>query len=718
MIPKEVERYIEKGWYILPLWGCREDGSCRCPEGEKCPNGMRGKHPIASLAPKGVHSATNDIKTVRYWFQKRPDAGVGLVTGQRNGFFVLDVDPRHGGWESLEKIERAYGPLPDTLRVKTGGGGKHFYFRLPKDRKIFSKQSALGAGLDVKGENSYVVAPPTRHTLGDRYEWENWETPIADPPQYLLDMLLSSDTATIALEGEIPEGERHNTLLHIAKQLAMSGISRQELQRRMKEIRDKRCQNASHPVDDKELNGIVEAAVRHALVHLPWNDIGNAQRFVLLQGEDVRHCYTTRTWYVWSQYYWKPDEAEAFRRLKETIEVLRSTPAHIEEEEKFRKFANGSGNRWRVEAAFSMAQTERYISVRPEDLDKDPFLLGCSNGVLDIRTRKLLSPDRNFLITRNTHIPYREDAKSPLWERFLEEACSGDKDQIKFLQIAAGYSLTGSTQEEKVFFIVGPAGTGKSTFVESLRAAMGDYATVVSANAFLASSREGGEPPRPQIAALPGVRLAISSEIPSGARLSSLFKSVGSGDVIRVRTLYSKPFEFKPQFKLWMTMNELPLVSSVRDTGVFRRVIVIEFKYKPPKPDPMLKWRLKTEEREAILAWAVEGARMWQEEGLQIPQRIQEATDDYRESQDPISDWLNESYEIGDGYVSATDVWESFQAYMHASGINPARVGVNSRKALAQILRERGFETELRWDPEAQKTHRMYKGLRKRKELY
>lgn len=143
-------KYAAKGWYVLP---CRPSG----------------KEP---LIPHGVLGATADEDTIRRWWEAWPTANVAIATGARSGIVALDVDPRHGGDESLAAITQRYGPLPATLTVLTGGGGRHFYFTHPGGN--VKNASGLGGwpGIDLRADGGYVLAPPSIHPSGQAYRWK------------------------------------------------------------------------------------------------------------------------------------------------------------------------------------------------------------------------------------------------------------------------------------------------------------------------------------------------------------------------------------------------------------------------------------------------------------------------------------------------------------------------------------------------------------------
>jgi len=130
-----------------------------------------GKHPRTE---HGLKDATIDEATIFGWWRRWPGANVGIVTGMASGLLVLDIDPRHGGVESLALLEREHGSLPETAEVSTGGGGRHILFLHPGFR--VKNRANMMPGVDVRGDDGYIVAPPSLHASGRRYEWRRlWE---------------------------------------------------------------------------------------------------------------------------------------------------------------------------------------------------------------------------------------------------------------------------------------------------------------------------------------------------------------------------------------------------------------------------------------------------------------------------------------------------------------------------------------------------------------
>jgi len=182
--------YACRGWPVLPLHGVAWAATgleCTCARGPVCAS--PGKHPLTG---RGLLEATTDVRAVLAWFERWPFANVGVRTGARPygaGFIALDVDPRHGGDDSLYAVEREHGELPATLTALTGGGGEHRFFLHPGEWVV--TRAELAPGVDVRGDGGYVVAPPSRHLSGQRYAWEGFDDApsCAAAPGWLLALL-------------------------------------------------------------------------------------------------------------------------------------------------------------------------------------------------------------------------------------------------------------------------------------------------------------------------------------------------------------------------------------------------------------------------------------------------------------------------------------------------------------------------------------------------
>src|SRR5262245_34398501 len=165
--------WARRGHRVFPLWWpVTHNGQTVCACGRLCGK-QAAKHPHGKLAPHGPNSATDDPDVIKRWFELAvPAANLAVCTDK---LVVIDIDPRHGGDESLGALEREHGEMPATWRSLTGGGGEHIIFACPEGAAIANVVAAnmqnppLGVGIDVRARCGYIVAPPSRHISGSAY---------------------------------------------------------------------------------------------------------------------------------------------------------------------------------------------------------------------------------------------------------------------------------------------------------------------------------------------------------------------------------------------------------------------------------------------------------------------------------------------------------------------------------------------------------------------
>ena len=253
--------YARQGWPVLPLHSIHA-GRCSC--GRDCGRAA-GKHP---RTPHGSSDASVDEAVIRAWWARWPDANIGVATGSTSGLLVLDVDPVHGGDESLEALVARHGSPPPTPTSLTGGGGRHLLFAHP-EFPVPSRCGALGPGLDVRGDGGYIVAPPSRHRSGRLYEWEASshpdELPLTSPPAWLAmgwrdaGQPAESSPAPV-LDDTIPEGRRNDTLASLAGTMRRRGMTSEEIHPALAVVNARRC---APPLAEAELRAIATSVGRY-----------------------------------------------------------------------------------------------------------------------------------------------------------------------------------------------------------------------------------------------------------------------------------------------------------------------------------------------------------------------------------------------------------------------------------------------------------------------
>jgi putative DNA primase/helicase len=230
-----------------------------------------------------------------------------------------------------------------------------------------------------------------------------------------------------------------------------------------------------------------------------------------------------------------------------------------------------------------------------------------------------------------------------MWEMFIESAIP-DAGARAYAQRFAGYCLTGLTSEEVFVFCRGPAGAGKSTYIEALRRTWGDYGTTADFSTFVATKKAGGGP-QEEIARLAGARLVTSVETRDGQRFAEgLVKLLTGGDTVAARRMYERTFEFVPQFKLLFGSN-YRLQADASDEGLWRRLRELPFPTARPRRedrDDTLKAVLTdpAQAGAAILAWAARGLADYLANRLGEPASVMQATAAYRREQEPLTDFV------------------------------------------------------------------------------
>lgn len=243
--------YAGRGWSVLPLEG-------------KIPRNRNG-----------LTSASTNVGQLGDWWRRWPDANVGIRTGAESGLVVLDVDPRHGGLLSLEKLKRQHGSLAPVPQVLTGSGGQHLYFAHP-GVEVRNSAGKVGDGLDIRGDGGYVVAPPSIHESGNPYKWLRVDG-LEAAPSWLLEASASTNGNTAAnIPDVIPEGQRRAAMLTVAGKLKRAGLSGDEILPTLQKMNE-RCRP---PLDEQELASVaypstIAAAAATAPAGIVWERLSD-----------------------------------------------------------------------------------------------------------------------------------------------------------------------------------------------------------------------------------------------------------------------------------------------------------------------------------------------------------------------------------------------------------------------------------------------------------
>ena len=316
-------------------------------------------------------------------------------------------------------------------------------------------------------------------------------------------------------------------------------------------------------------------------------------------------------------------------------------------------------------------EAEHYKPIMPDQLDKHINLLNAPNGIINLTSGELMPHNREKYLTKITNSEYADDYDAPLWGKFLNEIFNGDKELIRFLQKAVGYSLTGSTKEDCLFICYGGGRNGKGTFLNTLADILGGYAINIQPETIMAKTNYSNGPTS-DIARMMGARFVTVPEPNEGARLNEgLVKQMTGGDMLTACRKYEDEFEFKPEFKIWMMTNHKPKIYGT-DVGIWSRIRLIPFTVHIPdeKADRKLRQNLMRESP-GILKWAVDGCSLWQREGLGMPEAVRAATAEYKTEMDTFAAFLNECCVMCNEYTSKKILYEAYLRWAESNKEKP-----------------------------------------------
>ncbi|HDZ20866.1 hypothetical protein LCGC14_1143090 [marine sediment metagenome] len=399
-------------------------------------------------------------------------------------------------------------------------------------------------------------------------------------------------------------------------------------------------------------------------------DIGNGERFVAQHGEDVR-CVLKR-WHVYHNGVWPEDDKHVMERMaKATAISIRDEAEALEGKEALRMYAHArrSEARSRIDAMIMMARSEPGISITPNVLDRGTALLNVRNGVVDLRTGALREHRRTDLMTKQCPVAYDPNTSCPKWLEFLTKIMGGNAHLVTFLRRAIGYSLTGHIDERCMFIPWGSGRNGKTTFLETIATVTGGYAGSLRAETLMV---QRWDTIPSDVAALRGKRFVTITEAEENARLNEgLVKQITGGDTVKARFLYRELFEFQPEVKIWFATNHRPTIRGV-DRAIWDRIRLIPFvvRIEDPLPrrevDAMFKVELA-----GILRWAVLGAVQWFKDGLQEPDEVIQATEQYRTDSDILGMFLDDCCALScDWTTNSRDVFLAYLFWCENEGID------------------------------------------------
>lgn len=372
---------------------------------------------------------------------------------------------------------------------------------------------------------------------------------------------------------------------------------------------------------------------------------GNAKRLVAAHGKRLRYCKPLGLWLEWDGTRWRPDQTGAiWRWAKETVRALGHEAANTADDKHRRAvllWALKSEEKKVMGAMIELAWSEPGISIMPDELDREPWLLNTPTGTIDLKTGELRPHRQEDLITKITSVPFDPKADCPKWKKTLREIFADDDAMVAYVQRALGYSLTGVIREHALFLCHGTGRNGKNTVLDTVATILSDYATIANPRTFLTA---GQNDHLAMVADLMGRRFVPTDEVDEGEQLAeSMVKRLTGNKMLKARFMHKNPFEFPVLFKVWMLANSKPEIQG-QDEGIWSRIRLIPFEvyFPPEKRIKGLGDILLAKEGPGILKWLVDGCLEWQRIGLAEPDKVLNAVKEYRSEQNVLMDFLGQ----------------------------------------------------------------------------
>ncbi|HSV92423.1 MAG TPA: phage/plasmid primase, P4 family, partial [Desulfobacterales bacterium] len=700
------------GWGVLPLH-TPVGGVCDCRRPD-CSS--PGKHPRTK---NGLTDATIDTDQIEKWWTMWPHANVGIAVP--SGVVAVDVD----GPEGVSALDAGGYSLPETATVETGRGHHYLYQTSEK----LGPKAAILTKVDLRGVGSYLVAPPSLHYTGREYRWlRDPAEGLAEAPEWIGELVGGSrepDGHAPSIPELIVEGQRNTTLTSLAGSMRRRGASAEVILAALLEANRLQCRP---PLDEREIRtiamsigrkppgeeflrraderrfsdlddeqaalGVVDEDATLAQVgHLSRQSLA-AYHFVERKGAEVRFDHGRRIWLVWHGHRWRPDRDQEVRRLWLEVlgsryqEAVKITDSEMRDRTLAAITAAGATDE-AISAGLRITASMKPTATSGDAWDLDPWILGCENGLVDLRTGALRVGRPADMVSRSTKLDYDPRATCPRWDRFLQEVFAADEDLVGWFAMLIGASLVG-TSKELLAVHYGSGNNGKSVAFRTLgREVAGDYSVEIAVETLLNANRAAGAPTS-DLMRLRGARLAFTSEPERGAKFrGGTLKRLATIDLMTGRELHGRQEEWPPTHTLHLATNHLPAADDASE-GFWRRIALIPWAVRfakrgeagyGPFEDPGL-FAILAGEAPGILAWAVRGAVAYATVGTlhPLPASVARETAAYREDEDPLGGFLRE-WVVGQAGASTAGpkVYEQYLAWAESIGSKPMTAPVFGR---------------------------------------
>lgn len=500
-------------------------------------------------------------------------------------------------------------------------------------------------------------------------------------------------------DAPIAKGSRDNRMFQIACDMRRKdGLEEKEIYAKLSEVNRRRC---DPPLPDADIRRLAmqgakkpkgdQSEEEKAALSRQLSDTGNSQYFVALYGNEIRYTSEGKTWWVWNGTCWQKDHTSQVERyVKEFVNVLIKDALQEEDSDKkarLMKHATHTQHAQRIAAVISLARSEEAVAIRPEVFDRDPWLINCQNGIVNLKTGELREHDRAALMTKKVTARYDRQAKCPRFDAFLDRVLP-DEDLRAYVLRALGSCLVGEQRDQVVFMPFGTGKNGKSVLMALMSSLLDGYCKTAPRSTFIANKNDGGA--GNDIASIIGARFVFATESGEAKPLNEeQIKQLTGGDKVSARMLYQDFTEYKPGFKLWFAVNHRPVIKSV-GFAMWRRIHLVPFIVTISDEEQIhrdVMDRELMEEADGVFTRLVRACLQWQKDGLNPPAAVTEAVKEYQAEEDPLSEFMEVCAIVRDGQVwSKSAAYNAYRSFAETAGERAL-----SKKMFGVKLVDKGF---------------------------
>ena len=689
---------------------------------------------------RGFYVATANEEKIAMWRKLYRGCNWALRTGKASGCWVLDIDVKNDakGEESFYELLGDHKDFPNTLSVRTPSGGIHYYFEMEPGIRTLTNAGKFG-GIDVRADGGYVLIPPS--TLGGKaYEYFA-DTKIMRAPSWLKEALFpvqkKSKTPVERIEqddfraeslakyllnkyvAKAVKGNRNQTLMamlcqmrdnivpqNIAEEKALEFVTamadpaftRQEALSTARSVYRRAGREPSFVNLDVEFNIKTVRTLKN------FDQAGIAD-FILYRHQNIVYI-PEKSWAIFDEQkgYWKTENADS-----DISDIVVTELRNLADNENYK----GTQNLFKVtkkNVDDIMAFIKRKVIKPYSGFNASPNLINVKNGVVNLQTLELYKHAPCYYFDYVLDVNFDPNSDQTAWNKFLRESLeNADKDeggvyQLELLQLAAGYSMTGETCEECLFYIYGKTRSGKSTFINTINEILGPLGGTIQMSALM-QKRYVTDTQNFELASLVNKNFVVSSETDRDTYLDSAkIKSLTGRDTIKCAFKFHDPFQAKVKFKIWLTSNN-EITVDASDEAVWGRFRTFSFPYsKLDNGDINLKENLM-KHKDGIFFWLCLGAHVWYSmkergERLPVPNSMKSYLASRKDELDMLGEFLcqrgyipttKDKTDDGITFVSLQDLYHQYSAWCDMNFIK----NKYSKMTVASMMSQRGYEKDV-----------------------